>query len=345
MVKKSAFYSLFISAVNSLPEIRDPEVPFLSLIPFLAVFNMARAFNLTACENTRPLLKMQFPADVSYRLFWTAPVDNGSPIFRYKILYYPVSSPVERNELFTQGSATSVTLTGLLPETHYTVEITAENAFGSSPASTYTVFTGSRLTPTFPLARICNVAVLDQTATSVTFDFRWCDPLIETTSIEGRFTSQANSSQTFNKTWSANHPPFVLTGLQPGGSYTFKLRVRNRHGEGAVHSGIRSISQPPAGPPRAPVLLGPRNYYRLQWRPSVRAAGAEYGVECAGGEGAGRGTYAGVREYWDWNGAVPNATYNVVVTAKQGNASTGSGCVAVQNFTVLTGYHVPVVVP
>ena len=71
-------------------------------------------------------------------LSWKEPEDNNAPITEYQLTYCEVlvndSTCIDNEPVTTNGSVTSIKLTGLQPDSMYNVTIQAINAVGSSPS-------------------------------------------------------------------------------------------------------------------------------------------------------------------------------------------------------------------
>ena len=96
---------------------------------------------------------MNLTSPNEYKVSWYLPEDNGVPIEYFEVSAYPVrwqdntlswtrirNAPLIRYEVPHPGNVRYL-VTGLYPDTHYTIEIRAQNPLGFSQASSITIKT------------------------------------------------------------------------------------------------------------------------------------------------------------------------------------------------------------
>ncbi len=116
--------------------------------------------------------------DTTLEITWAAPTNTGPPITGYDVRYRPVGSS-SFTAVAVEGAGTSVTISGLEPDTDYQVQISARNDEGASGWSDFgTVRTPSATTPCTGL----EIYQDDETTAGATVDLtlrftpRGCDP-------------------------------------------------------------------------------------------------------------------------------------------------------------------------
>lgn len=101
--------------------------------------------NLDCAEVPQPPrdIKISETWSRSASISWTPPYSGNSPITKYTVQYWRVSTSHRLEEMEVAGTQNSVLLQDLKPGISYQVSIVADNAVGSSQPSSAMSFTTS----------------------------------------------------------------------------------------------------------------------------------------------------------------------------------------------------------
>lgn len=218
---------------------------------------------------------------------WTTPLSNGSPITGYTVTASTGASE-------SVGVVNSFVWTGLANGTTYSFTVTANNALGSSPASTPSLEVTPNVVPEAPAPP--TVEVRDGALL-----VNWNPPTNQGSSIQS-YEIEVGGSGAGNQVVSSGSRSFEWLGLANGEQYTFRIRASNDAGFGPWSG--QSASEHPEGLPGAPVIGvtvrgGLSGALVVSWSPPVDDGGgdiSEYRVTMVGGpsasvSGANVGTY------------------------------------------------------
>lgn len=169
-------------------------------------------------------------SDGSATVTWASPISaGGSPITAYRVTRDGVDA-AGRGLFSTEVSATQrqVTLADLAPWDSYTVEVEAVNAAGVGPAATGVV----RVPAAVP-GRTTGVSAIAHRRTA-TVGWTAPDAVGESRvrSYEIRAYAGTSGRVVSTRTVSGLRRSVIVTGLDPGTSYTFDVAAANRQGDG-----------------------------------------------------------------------------------------------------------------
>jgi len=169
---------------------------------------------------------------------FTAPPDNGAPITQY------ITRCSGNLSFLADGSATSVTLSGLTNGQEYTCTIEAVNEVGTSPVSPpfSAVPVGAPEPPTFQS--------IEAGAGSLTFTYT-APAITNGAPITGYRFSCVRGGDTIETTSSGTATTFTFTGLENGVLHECRIHARNLAGDSLPSA---TLSETPADVPGAPVL-------------------------------------------------------------------------------------------
>jgi uncharacterized protein (TIGR02145 family) len=162
---------------------------------------------------------------------FTAPVnDGGSAITGYTVTSIP-------SGFIGTGSASPITVIGLINGTAYTFTVTATNANGTGPASA----ASNSVTPsTVPGAPTIGTATAGNAQATVTFT-------APASNGGSAITGYTVTSSPGSKTGTGTSSPITVTGLTNGNVYTFTVVATNINGNSAASSASNSVTPLPAG--------------------------------------------------------------------------------------------------
>ncbi len=189
--------------------------------------------NVTATPNN----------DGSVTVTWNASVSNGaSAITGYSV----VPNPGCTSCTVTNLSSTSATVSGLTRHNWYNFAVTATNAVGTSNPS---VASNSVMAPDVPAAPT-NVSATTNQNGSVTVS--WTDPANNGSTISGYgiVPSPACGSCSYTNLSGSTLSSATVSGLTPGGTYSFTVTATNGVGTGSASTASNSVVAPnvPAAP-------------------------------------------------------------------------------------------------
>jgi hypothetical protein len=252
---------------------------------------------------------------------FTAPSANGSAITNYTV----TSSP---GALVANGTSSPIVVSALTLGGNYNFTVTATNAIGTGAPSSSSNSIVAADVPNAP-SSVTAVANIARGAT-----ISWMAPSSNFSAITGYTVSWSGGS----KSVSASTTSTSVTGLTPGGNYSFSVTATNGVGSGpAGTSGTVTIGDVPAAPSGVMACPGPGNL-RLVWNAVSNATGYSvyYGTSSSITKGGGTAL----------NVSTPSATlpslsnlttYYVVVTAS--NSFGESGASATVSGTPHPGVH------
>ena len=178
------------------------------------------------------------PGNLSATVTWVAPTsDGGSAITGYTV----TSSPGGFTCKATQGS--SCTVTGLTNGTGYTFTVKAENAIGSSVASS----ASTSVSPAGPSGAPTNVIATPGNAQA---NVSWTAP---TSNGGSAITGYTVTSSPGGFTCTSKTTSCTVTGLTNGTGYTFTVNATNAIDNSPASSASTSVT--PAGPPGSPTMV------------------------------------------------------------------------------------------
>ncbi|HVC67862.1 MAG TPA: fibronectin type III domain-containing protein, partial [Acidimicrobiales bacterium] len=184
---------------------------------------------------------------------WTDPSDNGGPIRHYDVHPSPACSTCSGMDV-AGPTATSASLSGLVPGVSYVFTVTATNDYGTSDPSAPS---SSVATPNAPYAPTLVTAVgniNDSVAVS------WTDPASPSGPITGYTVtpSPACPACTGLTQSGATATSTTINGLTPGGTYTFTVTASNANGTGPASAPSNAVVVPTK--PGAPVNVTATSY-------------------------------------------------------------------------------------
>ena len=159
----------------------------------------------------------------SCNITWTAPLVTGGGTVHYDISC--------GGQSFNNISGTSYNVTGLTANTNYSnVTITADNTYATTSATTSFTTLAALTVPSQP----SSFSVVSGTLTSTSVTLQWgastANPAVSSYNLS--VVGPAGSSFTFGGTTTTRN----ITGLTPGGSYTFYVNAQNTQGTSASSS-------------------------------------------------------------------------------------------------------------
>jgi len=201
---------------------------------------------------------------------WTAPYAGNSPITKYTVQYWRVSTSHRLEEMEVPGTQTSVLLTDLKPGISYQVSIVADNAVGSSqPSSPVTFTTGDEAPSSAPT----DFHVEPKGPHTIRVSWKppprdeWNGQLIGYyIGYKPSGHSQMYSFKTADyKENSTNE--FFLTGLQKGTEYNIVIKAYNSVGVGLqTHDlSVRTLDGDIPPPPKVFVGATGSSTITVQW--------------------------------------------------------------------------------
>lgn len=157
-------------------------------------------------------------------LSWEAPIsDGGSSIENYRLTYSTSGHPSET--VIAGGTCTSYVISGLLPGTHYSASIAAENSVGFSPESAAVTFT-TQSVPSVP------TSLSADSITAYSISLSWSAPLSDglATITDYRVTFTAFGGSTLASFVGSANTSIVLHCLTPGRKYSITVAAKNSVG-------------------------------------------------------------------------------------------------------------------
>ncbi len=179
---------------------------------------------------------------------WTDPqANNGSAITGYSVSASPNCTSCTYTNLSGSG-VTSVTVSGLTRRSWYNFTVTATNGVGTSNPS---VASNAVIAPDVPNAPTNASASTNQNG-SITVS--WTDPANNGSPITGYtlVPSPACGSCTYSSLNGASLTSATVSGVTPGGTYSFTVTATNGVGTGAASSASNSVVAPNV--PGAPTI-------------------------------------------------------------------------------------------
>ena len=158
---------------------------------------------------------------------WTAPVDNGAAITDYDV-GYRVNGTTGWTPRAFSGTGTTVTITGLTPNTTYQVQVRAENSVGEGPWSK----PGSDKTEDVVPGRVAKPRV--DAPSQTTLDVEWMVPSNEGSAIIGYDVQYRikDAATWTDHSHTGTSRDATITGLTPNTTYEVQVRAENSVGEG-----------------------------------------------------------------------------------------------------------------
>ena len=187
--------------------------------------NGAASAAATATTHNTPAAPTGLTAtddDQQVTLSWTAPNNGGLTITGYKY------SKDNGANWASAGTGTSHTVTGLTNGTEYTFKVRAVNAAGDGTASAAVTATPAT-TPAAPTLTTPVIVGNEQVTLS------WTAPNNGGLTITGYKYSKDNGANWASAGTGTSH---TVTGLTNGTQYTFKVRAKNRKGDGAESAAV-----------------------------------------------------------------------------------------------------------
>lgn len=157
------------------------------------------------------------------------PDSNGSDIVQYIVTSYP-------GEISASGTISPITVPGLTHSTQYTFTVKAVNAVGPSAESVSTDPAFTSTYPTAPINVIASNPGTSQATVSFTSGGDGGDPI----------TSYTVVSTPGNHTVTGSSSPLVVTGLDLGVTYTFKVKATNSIGDSLYSLSSNEVEAAPS---------------------------------------------------------------------------------------------------
>jgi hypothetical protein len=266
---------------------------------------------------------------------WTAPVSTGGATVTYDILCTPNTGAAATA---TAISATSYSMTGLIPGGTYSCSVRSTNSAGSSAYSTAVTGLVPITVPGVPTATVFTVN------TGGAVNAAWTAPV-----STGGATVTYDIQCTIN---SGASPPLItgistttyaITGFTLGATYACSVRSTNSAGSSAYSTAVNClvpITVP--GVPTATVFtVNTGGTVNAAWTAPVSTGGATvtYGIQCTINSGASPPLITGISTTtYAITGLTPGATYACSVKSTN---SAGSSAYS----TAVTGLVIPPTVP
>jgi hypothetical protein len=175
--------------------------------------------------------------DATLELVWGSVRPNGSPILRYVVEMQKRSGEDSPFESVYSGSATSCTVAQLPRGASYLFRVRAENGMGSSkvsPVSMFVTAPGNSAICTL-ISSGCPGAVppLDfVTVDSASVRLAWASPQPNGSPITEFEVEMGHSTSPFRVVYSGSECFAIVSNLNAGGTYRFRVRARNAVGKG-----------------------------------------------------------------------------------------------------------------
>ena len=207
---------------------------------------------------------------------WSPPVDGGSVITGYEVLYRPSASSGSYTALNT--TATSIPISGLTNGTGYTVFVRAQNAEGSGEWSD-----AQWSTPTSGASVPGKVGLPSVTAGNGSLTASWGAPVDGGSVITGyevlyRPSTSSGSYTALNTTATS----IMIPGLTNGTGYTVFVRAQNAEGSGEwsdAASGTPTSGASAPGKPGLPSVVAGDRSLTVSWSPPADSGSAITGYE------------------------------------------------------------------
>jgi hypothetical protein len=202
--------------------------------------------NAGRCANTfdaPTITSVAFPSSTSATVNFTPPSNSGagSEISSYAVVAFPGG----QRATVSGGSARSITIDSLEPETAYTFEVTAINneitPITSPPSARSASLTCCSVSTTAPGAPTIGAATaLSPTSALISFTAPTSDggAAIET------YTATSNPSSITGQLLQATSGSITVTGLTPSTAYTFTVTASNSAGSSSASGATISITMP-----------------------------------------------------------------------------------------------------
>jgi hypothetical protein len=201
-----------------------------------------------ATVPSAPLSPSATAGNAQATVTFTAPTSNGgSAITGYTATAYINGVSTGISGRISGATAAPITVTGLTNGTTYTFEVTATNAFGTSPPSV----ASNAVTPTAPItvptAPLSPSAIAGNASAIVSFS-------PPTSDGGATITGYTVTSSPGGITASGTASPITITGLTNGTSYTFTVTATNSAGTGPPSVATNSVTPEAAATvPSAPL--------------------------------------------------------------------------------------------
>ncbi|XP_077463802.1 protein tyrosine phosphatase receptor type Fa [Stigmatopora argus] len=256
------------------------------------------------------------------RVSWKPPlsIKHNGHVRGYQIVY----SRMERGQPHgrplvadvARPDAQEAILTGLLPETSYSLTVAAYTAKGDGAQSKARLVTTTGAVPGKP-------SMMISTTTSNTALIQWQPPKETAGQLTGyRLRYKRAEEDSFAvRDFGPAHDHFTVTGLHKGAAYVFQLRARNLAGHGAECA--KEVSTPEDAPSGYPLNLSATSLSatsaRLAWEPPPpeRRNGriVEYAVVYRDIDGREEVARTTAHTHLSLSGLLPDTTYDIRVRA------------------------------
>ncbi len=211
---------------------------------------------VTAGIPAAPAAPTAVPGNVSAKVSWTAPGNNGSAITGYVVT--PFVGTTAGTAVTFASTATTQTVTGLVNGTVYTFKVAARNAKGTSPLSPASapVTVGVPAAPAAP-----TVASGDGTAI-----VSWVAPANNGTPITGYVvTPFVGTTAGTPVTFASTAITQTMTGLVNGTTYTFEVAAKNAKGTSPASAASAALTVGAPTAPAAPTVVAGNGSVTLSW--------------------------------------------------------------------------------
>ena len=172
--------------------------------------------------------------NLSSRVTWTRPAGNGGPITSYDFVVKSGTTVIST----TTGIAAATvarTVTGLTPGQNYTFEVRAVNAFGPGPFGVSNEITAVG-TPAAPTA-------LQATRGNTSASLSWTPGADNGSAITGYTLQIRNGAAVVEtRTLTGNVSSAVISGLNNGTAYNFRLRAINGIGTSGLSAASNTVT-------------------------------------------------------------------------------------------------------
>jgi predicted phage tail protein len=209
------------------------------------------ANNIPRTVPTAPRTLAAAPTNLSgqIRLTWLAPISNGgSAVTDYIVQRSPNGTTGWLTINDGVRATTGYVATGLVNGSRYYFRVLAHNAAGNSPVSN-TANNIPRAVPSAPALRA--------TAGNARVTLAWTAPTSTGGSVITRYMIQRSTNATtgwanVSTTIAATTRTYIVTGLQNGTRYYFRIAAVNAAGAGAWSTAVSAIPVAPPPPPPPP---------------------------------------------------------------------------------------------
>ncbi len=210
------------------------------------------------------------PDGLGFDVSWTAPTDDGgTPITKYEYRYQ--RGQTAGGTWTSAGTDTSISVSGLRPNTRYTFEVRAVNAKGNSGSTPAATKRTERTAPTVPTA----VSVATKSTSAI---LSWTAPASNggsaITHYEYRYKASSGNYSAWRSTGDTG-TTFTVTGLTRSTEYSFEVRAVNSIGNSPESETLtETTTQTDVSAPRTFKVVPTATTAVLTWTAPAETEGA-----------------------------------------------------------------------